>query len=369
MERGGAATLEATRSWRGKGGAIYHRWEFRVWSWIFLWRRGGGLLAIHENQPYAAHFDQIPVTELGQRADFGPVNLGHEVPTAQVVAVFVLVDLRRNIRREPAAEPDGCHLRTPDYGQFPDQPVFFLVRAPAENGKRRNAQTIRGELRALTGGHCLFEHLAPLASIKHHRFVHSRGRCFVPCVLDKSDIMRLVHEDMMLSDQDGVAVLEHGTLDAYVVQKGPIEAVQVFDHQRSGFHIYAGVVIRNSQIVDGDVVVRRAADRHRLVPERDLLQRGALEFQDESRHLFCSPPAIAERTLSGVPLPDLQAFEHAFRLRKDAQHDYTDVVDAAIFIGQIDEPVRRVLCRRACQDRTRDFRIGHHARQSVRAQQ
>src|SRR2546430_12589346 len=35
---------------------------------------------------------------------------------------------------------------------------------------------------------------------------------------------------------------------------------------------------------------------------------------------------------------DLQAFEHAFRLRKDAQHDYTDVVDAAIFIGQIDEP-------------------------------
>src|SRR6267143_219093 len=238
MERGGAATLEATRSWRGNGGAIYHPWEFRAWSWIFLWRRGGGLLAIHENQPYAAHFDQIPVIELRQRADFRSVDLGHEVPTAQVVAVLVLVDLRRNIRREPAAEPDGRHLRTPDHGQFPDQPVFFLVRAPAENGKRRNAQTIRGELRALTGGHCLFEHLAPLASIKHHRFVHARGRCFVPCVLDKSDIMRLVHEDMMLSDQDGVAVLEHGTLDAYVVQKGPIEAVQVFDHQRSRFQIF-----------------------------------------------------------------------------------------------------------------------------------
>src|ERR1700681_135708 len=75
---------------------------------------------------------------------------------------------------------------------------------------------------------------------------------------------------------------------------------------------------------------------------------------------FCSPPAEAGQTLPGVPFPDLQATEHAFRLRKDPKDDDTHVVDTAVFIGQIDEPVRRVLGRSACQQRTRDFRISHH---------
>src|SRR5258708_15896381 len=66
---------------------------------------------------------------------------------------------------------------------------------------------------------------------------------------------------------------------------------------------------------------------------------------------FYSPPNEAERTLTGVPLPDLQAIEHPFRFRKDAQNNHSDVVDAPVFFGQIDNPVPSFLARRARQDR------------------
>src|ERR1700682_6368593 len=70
---------------------------------------------------------------------------------------------------------------------------------------------------------------------------------------------------------------------------------------------------------------------------------------------FCSPPAQAGQTLSGVPFPDLQAIEHVFRLGKASKNDHSHVVAATFFIGQIDEPVRRILGRSACQKRARDF--------------
>src|SRR5580693_2281571 len=82
-----------------------------------------------------------------------------------------------------------------------------------------------------------------------------------------------------------------------------------------------------------------------------------------------SPPAAAGPTLPGIPLPNFQTIEHPFRVGKESQDDHTDVVDASVFIGQIDEPVRCILRRGARQDRARDFRVGYHARQSVRAQQ
>jgi len=75
MERGGAATLEATRSWRGNGGAIYHPWEFRHDPGFF----SGVAAAAYSRYMKSAvrgPLDQIPVIELGQRADFGSVDLG-----------------------------------------------------------------------------------------------------------------------------------------------------------------------------------------------------------------------------------------------------------------------------------------------------
>src|SRR5450759_1810839 len=103
----------------------------------------------------------------------------------------------------------------------------------------------------------------------------------------------------MLADQDGVAVLEHGSFDANIVQKRSVKTVQVLDHQRSGFHVHPCVVIGNGQIIDGNVVVRGAANGYRTRSERNLFQLRALEFQDESRHGW-SPPAEAGKTLSGV---------------------------------------------------------------------
>src|SRR5713226_4681115 len=101
------------------------------------------------------------------------------------------------------------------------------------------------------------------------------------------------------------------------------------------------------------------------VPSGTSFNTAPSNFRTSLDIFFYPPPTEAERTLPGVPLPDLQAIEHPFRFRKNAQNDHADVVDAAVFVGQIDEPVRCVLGRRACQDRASDFRVGHPARQSV----
>src|ERR1700726_689573 len=82
-----------------------------------------------------------------------------------------------------------------------------------------------------------------------------------------------------------------------------------------------------------------------------------------------SPPAEAGPTLPGVPLPNFQTIEHAFRVRKKSQDDPPDVVDTTISVAQTDEPVRRILRGCARQESARDFRVGYHPRQSVRAQQ
>ena len=127
-------------------------------------------------------------------------------------------------------------------------------------------------------------------------------------------------------------LLEHGPLDAYIVQERSIKAAKVFDDQRPGFDIHARVIVRDGQIVDGDVVIRSAADRHRAGPECNLLEHRALEFQDQSGHRTSSL-AEAEWILTGIPLPDLQTIKHALGFLKNAEDDHTDVVDAPVFIG------------------------------------
>src|SRR5690242_4781348 len=70
---------------------------------------------------------------------------------------------------------------------------------------------------------------------------------------------------------------------------------------------------------------------------------------------FFSSGQSRVQTLPGIPFPDFQPVQHALRLGLDAQDDHADVVDAAIFIGQIDQAVRRVLRRYAGQQDARDF--------------
>src|SRR5258706_7541928 len=251
---------------------------------IFLWRRAG-LFAIKKIQPYAAHFDQIPVIEFGQRPDFDSIDFRHQVSTSEIIPVFVLVDLRRNTRREPAKQPDSGHIRAANHRELSSETILLLVGAPLQNCKRLHPHTIRSNLRALDRLRCMVKHFATLLGIDHHRFIDARSRRFAKLIRGNDCIVRLVDQNMMFADQDGVSIFQHGALDAYVVQERSIEAVQVFNHQRSGFNVNACVIIRDGQIVDGNVIVRRAPDGDRARPERNLFKSRALILQDESRHL------------------------------------------------------------------------------------
>src|ERR1019366_7144262 len=98
------------------------------------------LFTEQEIGPHAAYLDQVSVVQFGQAVDFNSVDFRHEVPTAQVVAVLVLVDLRCNIRREPSAEPHRSHFRVTDHCELSREPVFLLVRASAKDDERWNTQ-------------------------------------------------------------------------------------------------------------------------------------------------------------------------------------------------------------------------------------
>jgi len=236
----------------------------------------------------------------------------------------VLVDLRRNIRREPARSRTVASLNA--RSRSVSRPAgILLVRAPDENGKRRNAQTIRGELRALTGALLVRTSLA--LAYQAPSFVHA-GPVLCASVLDKSDIMRLVHEDMMPSDQDASPSLSMARSTRMSFRKDPLR------------------LFRSSTTSDPASTYTRAGNSKQARcrwgyrcpasgpispagPERKPPSTWSLEFQDESRHLLLSSGRSRTNLIrcsasrsSGV---------RAASLRKDAQQIYTDVVDAAIF--------------------------------------
>ena len=86
----------------------------------------------------------------------------------------------------------------------------------------------------------------------------------------------------MFADEHRVAVLQHRPFDAEIVEERSIQAVEVLDHQRSGLDINSRVIVRNSQIINRNIIVGRPADRHRGVPKRNLFQLRAFKFQDKS---------------------------------------------------------------------------------------
>src|SRR5260370_35059952 len=87
------------------------------------------------------------------------------------------------------------------------------------------------------------------------------------------------------------------------------------------------------------------------VPSGTSFNTAPSNFRTSLDIFFYPPPTEAERTLPGIPLPDLQAIEHPFRFRNNAQNDHTDVVAAAVLVGQIDDRARRVRGQRPCHDR------------------
>jgi hypothetical protein len=64
-----------------------------------------------------------------------------------------------------------------------------------------------------------------------------------------------VHLDVMLSDPDRIAVMQSCALYPQIVDKGAVQAVQVFHHQASGLEIDAGVIIRYRKVIYRQIIV------------------------------------------------------------------------------------------------------------------
>ena len=65
---------------------------------------------------------------------------------------------------------------------------------------------------------------------------------------------------MVFSDVNGIAVVQGGTLDAHVIDESAIQARKIFHYQAAAIQKYACVVIRDCQVVHGQIVIGRTAN-------------------------------------------------------------------------------------------------------------
>ena len=73
--------------------------------------------------------------------------------------------------------------------------------------------------------------------------------------------------------------MERGAFDAKVVHKGAIEAGEIFDDKAAGLDIDARVIVRHGEVIDGEVVVGRAADADRAASDRYFLHQLIFEHE------------------------------------------------------------------------------------------
>src|ERR1700676_2966243 len=90
----------------------------------------------------------------------------------------------------------------------------------------------------------------------------------------------------MLADPDGIAVMKSGSLDAKIVHKSSVEAVEVFDYEAATLHIYARMMVGHREVIDGKVVVRCPANTDRPASHRHFLHELFFKHQAEFRHCY-----------------------------------------------------------------------------------
>ena len=101
--------------------------------------------------------------------------------------------------------------------------------------------------------------------------------------------LRLAHpveEDLVLADEDGVAVAQRPLRDLVAVHERPVGALEVLDDELRTLARDADVVRRHRRVVDHDRVVGQAADGHRgRVRHGRLLQHSTLEQKHQLGHV------------------------------------------------------------------------------------
>src|SRR6478735_5562791 len=112
----------------------------------------------------------------------------------------------------------------------------------------------------------------------------------------------LQEAQLVLADLELVAVLQPARLDALAVEKGAVQAPLVLDEERTVLLDEHGVLARDGDIVEEDVAVRRAADRHALARRHEVLTRASASRADDQRGAFGAEVLQRQRASSSPSL-------------------------------------------------------------------
>ena len=91
--------------------------------------------------------------------------------------------------------------------------------------------------------------------------------------------------DRMLADVHVVSIVQRGALDAQVVDKSAIEAVQILNDHASCLVINLGVVIGHGEVIHWQIVIRCPSDGDRAAAHRHLFDDFVIKHEAELRHL------------------------------------------------------------------------------------
>src|SRR5437016_759426 len=243
------------------------------------------LLAEDEVQPDAGDFDEIAVVQAHGAGDGSAVDVGNLVAGTEVVAIIALIDLRGHLWFEPALEANGGHGGFSDDGEFVGQNILFLIGLAAENDKCRNFHASRGKLHGFAHGGSLLEHLAAFLSVQHHGFVDARRCGFAAGVPGHRRIAAGIDLDFVFSDMDVVAIVQSSALDTAIVHKSAVEAVEIFNDHAAGLEIDFRVIVGYGEVIDGQVVVRGAANGYGPAAHGNLFHDLVVKHEAELRHL------------------------------------------------------------------------------------
>ena len=110
-----------------------------------------------------------------------------------------------------------------------------------------------------------------------------------------------VEEELVLADEDRVAVAQRPLGDLVAVHEGAVGALEVLDDELRALARDPDVVRRDRRVVDHDRVVGQAADGHRgRVRHGRLLQHPTLEQKHQLRHVV-EPVPLSAKSASEAP--------------------------------------------------------------------
>src|SRR5258708_13946117 len=129
-----------------------------------------------------------------------------------------------------------------------------------ESERWRDFDAGYGKLYGFAHGGGLLEHLTAFLGVQRHGFVDARRGGFAAGIPRHRRITAGVDLDFVFADMNVVAVVQGRALDAEIVHKSTVEAGEIFNDHAAGLEIDFRVIVGNGEVIDRQVVVRRAAD-------------------------------------------------------------------------------------------------------------